>query len=110
MAILALVLTTRDMNPEIKVIAGFDDGLIEVGVLDDPFEPAVEDVLVGMGFANVPLGVRCLGNLDVGNFTEGVLRGIDSSDFDVEIIAAEAGTDDYRLTCKGSERFEDLFT
>lgn len=54
------------MYPEVFAVGGFDDGLVEVGVLDDSVEPAVEDVFVGMGLAIAPLGVRCLGNLDVG--------------------------------------------
>ena len=99
------VFSARNMYPEVFSVGGLDDGLVEVGVLDDPVEPAVEDGLVGMGFAIAPLGVRCLGNLDVGCFAKGVLRSIDSSDFDVESIAAVTGTDDYRLSCEGSERF-----
>lgn len=51
------------MNPEVATIGGFDDGLIEVGVCDDPIEPAVEDFLVGVGFTIAPFGVRSLGNL-----------------------------------------------
>lgn len=39
------------MYPEVLAVGGFDDDLVEVGVLDDPVEPAVEDGLVGMGFA-----------------------------------------------------------
>lgn len=62
------------MYPEVFAVGGFDDGLIEVGVLDDPVEPAVEDCLVGMGFAIAPFGVRSLGYLDVGGFTEGAER------------------------------------
>lgn len=51
------------MNPEVATIGGFDDVLIEVGVCDDPIEPAVEDSLVGVGFIIAPFGVRSLGNL-----------------------------------------------
>ena len=108
MAIFLDVLSTRDMYPEVFAVGGFDDGLVEVGVLDDTVEPAVEDVFVGVGFAIAPLGVRSLGNLDVGCFTKGVLKGIDSSDFDVESVTAVAGTDDDRLTCEGSEGFENF--
>lgn len=83
LTVLLDVLATTDMYPEVFAVRRLDDSLIEVSVLDDPVEPAVEDVFVGMGFAIAPLGVRCLGNLDVGCFAKGVLRGIDSSDFDV---------------------------
>lgn len=108
LAVLLDVLATAYMYPEVFAVGGFDDGLVEVGVLDDPVEPAVEDGLVGMGFAIAPLGVGCLGNLEVGSFTKGVLRGIDSSYFDVENVAAVARTDDYRLACEGSERLENI--
>lgn len=46
--------------------------------------------------------------MDVGCFTKGVLGGIDSSDFDVEGIAAVAGADDDWLACEGSEWFENF--
>lgn len=98
------------MYPEVFAVGGFDDGLVEVGVLDDPVEPAVEYLLVGMGKAIAPLGVRGLGNLDIGCFAKGVLTGIDSSDFDVEGVASVSGTDDDRLTCEGSEGFENFLT
>ena len=106
--VFALVLSAAHMYPKVLAVGGFDDGLVEVGVLDDPVEPAVEDVFVGMGLAIAPFGVRCLGDLDVGCFTKGVLRGIDSSDFDVEGVAAVAGTDDDRLACEGSEWLENF--
>lgn len=49
------------MYQEVFAVGGFDDGLIEIGVLDDPVEPAVEDGLVGMGFAIAPLVKRSIG-------------------------------------------------
>lgn len=62
MAILGLVLATRDVNPEIKVIAGLDDGLIKVRVSNQELKPTIENVLVRVGFVILPLGVGCLGN------------------------------------------------
>lgn len=58
MTILFLVLSARDMDPEVFAIGGFDDGLIETCVRDNPIEPGVEKLLVGMGFAIAPLGVN----------------------------------------------------
>lgn len=66
LAVLLDVLSARDMYPEVFAVGGFDDGLVEVGVLDDPVEPTVEDVFVGMGFAISPFGIGSLGYLDVG--------------------------------------------
>lgn len=80
------VLSTRDVNPEVATIGGLDDGLIEVGVCDDPIEPAVEDFLVGVGFSIALFGVRSLGNLDVGCFTKGMLTCIHASDLYVEVV------------------------
>ena len=74
-SVLFEVLPTRDMNSEILSVWGLDDGLVEVGVLNDPVEPAVQDLLVGVGLSIFPLGVRGLGNLDVGSFTKCVLGG-----------------------------------
>lgn len=53
LAVLLDILPTRYMYPEVFAVRGFDDGLVEVGVLDDPVEPAVEDVFVGMGFPSL---------------------------------------------------------
>lgn len=96
------VLAAGDMNPEVFAVGGFNDGLVEVCVGDEPVEPAVEDVHVGVGEVVVPVGVAGLGDEDVGCFTEGVLGGIDATDFDVELVAAVTGADDDWLTGKGS--------
>lgn len=75
MAVLLGILSTADMYPEVTTITGLHDELIKVGVMLEEVEPAVEDGLVGMGFTIALFGVRCLGYLDVGSFTKGVLRG-----------------------------------
>lgn len=85
MPILLDVLPARDVYPKVFAVGGLDDGLVEVGVLDDPVEPAVQNLLVGMGDTIFPLRVRCLRNLDVGSFAKGVLGGIDATDFHVEL-------------------------
>lgn len=96
------VLAAADVNPIVFVVGGFDDGLVEIGVGDEPVEPTVEDVHVGVGEVVVPVDVAGLGDEDVGCFTEGVLGGIDTTDFDVELVAAVATGDDDGLTGKGS--------
>lgn len=65
LAVLFDVLSARDMYHEVFAVGGFDDGLVEVGVLDDPVAPAIEDVFIGMGFAISPFGIGSLGYLDV---------------------------------------------
>lgn len=42
------ILATADVNPVVLAIGGFNDGLIEIGVRDEPVEPAVQDVHIGM--------------------------------------------------------------
>ena len=42
------------MNPEVFAVGGFDDGLVKISVGDDPIEPAVENLLVGVGFVVIP--------------------------------------------------------
>lgn len=49
MAICLFVLATADVDPEVLAVGGFDDGLIKVCVRDEPVEPGVEDLLVGVG-------------------------------------------------------------
>ena len=83
MPILLDVLSATDMYPVVFAVGGLDDGLVEVGVLDYPVEPAVQNLFVGMGQSIVPLGVRCLGNLNVGRFAKDMLGGIDATDLDV---------------------------
>lgn len=83
LAVLALVLSARDVYPEVFAVGGFDDGLVEVGVQDDQVKPTVEDGLVGMGFAIAPFDVGSLGNLDIGSFAYCMLRGIDTTNLDV---------------------------
>lgn len=69
MTVLLLVLTTRDVNSEVLVVAGLDDGLIEVRLVGQELKPTVEDVLVGMGFVVLPISVCRLGNLNVSCLT-----------------------------------------
>lgn len=83
LTVLLYVLSARDMYPEVFAVGGFDNDLVEVGVLDDSVEPAVKDGLVGMGFAIAPFDVGSLGNLDVGSFAYCMLRGIDTTYLDV---------------------------
>lgn len=49
-SVLALVLATRDMYPEVFAIAVFSYTLIKVGVVDDPLHPLATKFLVGIGF------------------------------------------------------------
>lgn len=44
-----LVLAAADVNPVVVTVDGFEDELVEVCVRDEPVEPLVEDLLVGVG-------------------------------------------------------------
>ena len=48
MAVFALVGSAGDVDPEVFAVGGFDDGLVKFRVGDNPIEPAVENLLVGM--------------------------------------------------------------
>lgn len=96
------------MNPIIFAIHCFENQLVEVTVVHDPGEPVVEDVHVGVGFVVIPLGIGGLGDLDVDCLAKGVLRGIDTTDLDIELGTAVATADDDRLACEGTEGLEDL--
>lgn len=69
MAILALVLAARDMDPEVLAIFGFDDGLVEIRVGGQELKPAIQDAFVRVGFVILPVGVSRLRNLDISCFT-----------------------------------------
>lgn len=68
-----LVLVTRNVNPEVLVVAGLDDGLVKVRVGGQELEPSVEDVLVSMSFVVLPIGMGGLGDVDVCCLSKGVL-------------------------------------
>lgn len=42
------------MDPEVLVVAGLDEGLIEVRVGGQELKPTIEDVLVRVGFVVIP--------------------------------------------------------
>lgn len=109
MTVLFLVLATRDVNPEVLAVGGLDEGLVEVRVGDQELKPAVEDVLIRVGFVVAPLCVSGLGDLDVGSFTECVPTGVCTTDLDVELATSVTRADDNRLLSESSERFKTLF-
>lgn len=92
MAVLGAVALAGDVDPEVFAVGGFDDGLVKVRFRDNPIEPAVENLLVGMCFAITPRSVLGDRDVDVAGFSKDVLRGKDSSDFEVELWATVAAT------------------
>ena len=107
-AVLALVGTAGDVDPEDAAVGGLLDELVVVTMVHDPGEPPVEDVGVGETLALLAREV-IEGDADVAGFAKGVLGGIDTSDFEVELWGAVAGADDDGLACEGSEGFKDFF-
>ena len=83
-----------DVDP-VDAMGMLEDELVEVEVVHHPEEP-------------LPAGM-VVGNADVAGFAKGVLGGIDTSDFEVELWGAVAGADDDGLACEGSEGFKDFF-
>ena len=67
MAIGASVLTAGDVDPEVLIVGGFEDELVEVGVGFEPVEPATGGLHIGMALVVVPSGVGGEGQLDVGS-------------------------------------------
>ena len=97
------------MDPEIFAVGGLNDGLVEIRVGDDPVEPAVENLLVGMDFAITPLDVLGDRDVDVCCFIQGVLAGVCATDIYIQGIAAVATGDDDGLLCELTERLQDSF-
>ena len=64
MAVLALIGSAGDVDPEVFAVGGFDDGLVKVRVGGNPVEPAVENLLVGMCLAITLWGVPGDGDAD----------------------------------------------
>lgn len=107
MAVLLGVLATADMNPVVAAVGGFHDELVVIRVGLEPREPSFGKFLVGVRLIVIPIGISGLGDEDVGCFAKGVLAGVCASDLDVEDIAAVARADDDRLSCKGTQGFQD---
>lgn len=107
MAVLGRVLAAGDVEPVVEAVGGFEDELVEVGVLPEEGDPAVGGFEVGVGTVVFPAGVGGLGKTDVGGFSEGVLAGIDASYTDVEGVGAVAAGDDDGLPGEGPQGFED---
>ena len=71
-AVLALVGTAGDVDPEDAAVGGLLDELVVVTMVHDPGEPPVEDVGVGETLALLAREVR-EGYADVAGFAKGVL-------------------------------------
>ena len=61
------------MDPVVTSVLGFEDELVEVGVMLKEVEPLVGNVHVGVSEVVVPIGVWGLRNLNVGCFAKCVL-------------------------------------
>lgn len=72
-SVLGAVALAGDVDPEVFAVGGFDDGLVKVRVRDNPIEPAIENLLVGMCFAITLRGVLGDRNAEVAGFAKGVL-------------------------------------
>ena len=107
MAVLLAVAPTRHVDPVGATVGGLLDELVVVAMVHDPGEPAVENVDVGEALALLALEV-IEGDANVAGFAKGMLGGIDSSDFEVELWGAVAAADDNGLACEGAKGFEDL--
>lgn len=104
MTVLLAVGSAADVNPVVTTIGGLHDQLVKVGVVLQGIEPLLGELHVGVTFVVIPIRVGIERHMDVGSFAKGVLRGIDSSYFDVELRATIAGTDDDGLLSELAER------
>ena len=101
MAVLAFVGSAGDVDPVDATVGGLLDELVVVAIVHDPGEPSVKDV--GVGEALALLVDKVINrNADVAGFAKSVLRGIDSSNFDVEQVASVTATYYYRLLIESS--------
>lgn len=73
MAVHALVLSARDMDPIVSTIGGLHNQLIEVGVMLQEVEPLLGELHVGVVLVVVPIRVGVKRYMDVSSFTKGVL-------------------------------------
>lgn len=97
------------MDPVIASVGGLHDGLVKIGVGDDPLKPLFCQVHVGVTFVVVPVAVVVERDVDVSCFTKGVLAGVCSSNFDVELVASVTTTNDDLLVGESPEGFKTLF-
>ena len=93
-AVPAPVLAAGDVEPEVLAVGGFEDELVEVGVVLQKVEPAAGNGHVGMRPVVRPIGVGGSGEVDVGSLSQGVLGGIGTSHPEVELRATVARADD----------------
>ena len=66
MAVGASVLPAGDVDPEVLIVGGFEDELVEVGVGFEPVEPATGGLHIGMALVIIPGGVGGEWQTDVG--------------------------------------------
>ena len=107
MAVELRVATTRDVNPEVEVIGGFEDELVVVGVVLEEVEPLASLVHVGVALSIVPLAGSDW-QTDVGCFSELMLRVLAATNVAVEQRAAIARVDGDGLADIVAERLEDV--
>ena len=83
--------------------------MVEVGMVLQEIKPSVGNGHVGMREVVAPIDIRGSGQAYVAGFSKGVLGGIDTSNFDIELRTSVAGADDDGLARELAEGFKDLF-
>ena len=102
------VASARDVNPIILPIGRFENQLIEIAMVLNPIKPAPCLLKIRVATVIVPGCIRGQWKLDISGLSESMLRGIGSTDLDVELVATIAGRDDNGATDEGAEGFEDF--
>ena len=101
------VATTRDVDPEVEVIGGFEDELVVVGVVLEEVEPPASHIHVGMALSVMPLEGSDR-QADISCLTELVLRVLAAAHIAVDQGTAITRTDGNGLVHIVAQRLEDI--
>ena len=100
------VLSAGDVEPVVLAVGGFEDELVEVGVVLDKVHPAFCLVEVGVPLVILPVGVGRKRQFQISGFAKGVLRGVGSAYLHVELVAAVAAGDNDGPSNEGAKWFQ----
>lgn len=89
MAVGPAILSARNVNPEVFAVGSLHNELVKIAIVLNPVKPLAGRLHIGMTLIVIPSGIVRKGQTDISSFAQCVLRGVGSTNLNVELATAD---------------------